>query len=98
MGEKRGSTGKLKYDFPEEKHLQVFMKEKWYRVTPKDFRSWVGKRRIVYYNQKQEEYHDYEGKVYYWDTNTVCTEASNDGIQYIHERNVKPRPHEKHLV
>jgi hypothetical protein len=98
MGEKRGSTGKLKYDFPEEKHLQVLMKEKWYRVTPKDFRSWVGKRRIVYYNKNQEEYHDYEGKVYYWDTNTVCRDASSEGIQYIHNRNVQPRAHEKHLA
>lgn len=98
MSEKRGNTVKLKYGFPEQKNLQVLLGEKWYRVTPKDFRSWKGKRRIVHYVNDKEEYQEYDGPTYYWETNTVCTDSSVEGIQYLHQRDVKVRPHEKHLV
>jgi len=47
MSEKRGNTGKLKYDFPTEGVLEVQINEKWYRVTSRSFRSFEGLRRIT---------------------------------------------------
>jgi hypothetical protein len=48
MAEKRGQSEKLKYDFPTEKECQVLLNDKWYRATPKDFRSWGSGRRIIH--------------------------------------------------
>jgi len=47
MAEKRGATEKLKYPFNSAGVLEVYMKEKWYRVTGKEFRSFDGLRRIT---------------------------------------------------
>jgi len=47
MAEKRGSTGKLIYDFPTEAVLEVKMKGKWFRTTARDFRSFDGERRYT---------------------------------------------------
>ena len=48
MGEKRGNTEKMRYDFQTASNLEVFLpiKKDWYRVTSREFRSWTGKRRI----------------------------------------------------
>jgi hypothetical protein len=46
MAEKRGNTGKLHYDFNQSGNLEVEMDGVWYRVTPRDFRSFNGVRRI----------------------------------------------------
>ena len=75
--EKRGDTGKLEYDFPQQAACEVCIDETWYRVTERDFRSFDGPRRYT-----QEEYvkkgvintpmktYSYEGPVYMWGTNT----------------------------
>ena len=48
MGEKRGDTGKLEYDFDTAAVCEVEMEEgKWYRVTAKAFRSFDGPRRLT---------------------------------------------------
>jgi hypothetical protein len=85
MGEKKGSTEKLKYDFPTEKECQVLLNNKWYRATPRDFRSWGSARRIIYYDKNnQPDYEEYNGPVYYWNTNKICKEPDNNGVQYIY--------------
>jgi hypothetical protein len=84
MSEKRGSTEKIKYDFPTEKDCQVLLKEKWYRVTPRDFRSWGGKRRIIHYQLGENVIEEYNGDIYYWDTNKLCKEPVGEGVQYLH--------------
>lgn len=83
MGEKRGGTEKIKYDFPTEKDCQVLLKEKWYRVTPRDFRSWGGKRRIIHWVLGEQIIEEYDGPIYYWDTNKICKEPVNEKVQYI---------------
>jgi hypothetical protein len=83
MAEKRGSTEKIKYDFPTEKDCQVLLKEKWYRTTPRDFRSWGGKRRIIYHQLGEKIIEEYNGPIYYWDTNKICKEPNSEGVQYI---------------
>lgn len=47
MAEKRGHLEKMVYDFPTEAVLEVCIKEKWYRVTSREFRSFDGKRRYT---------------------------------------------------
>jgi hypothetical protein len=46
--EKTGDVEKIKYDFNTAANLELFMPnlDDWYRVTPRDFRSFNGKRRI----------------------------------------------------
>jgi len=78
MGEKRGNTGKLKYDFNTAWVCEVqFNNGKWYRIIERDFRSFNGPRRLTIPNQAVlgrfdvgSETVDYEGPYYYWNTNT----------------------------
>lgn len=78
MGEKRGNTGKLKYDFNTAWVCEVqFENGKWYRVIERDFRSFNGPRRITKPNPAVlgkihvgTQTFDYEGPYYYWNTNT----------------------------
>lgn len=47
MAEKRGHLEKMVYDFPTEAVLEVQIKDKWYRVTSREFRSFDGNRRYT---------------------------------------------------
>jgi hypothetical protein len=100
MGEKRGATEKLVYDFPTEKNCQVLLNDKWYRVTPREFRSWGNKRRIVFYKDKIEDIQEYIGPVYYWNTNKKCKELTSDKVQFISSMPFVSllRPYERHLI
>ena len=78
MAEKKGQTVKLKYDFPTQRCCEVYVPnlEAWYRVTCKEFRSWVGKRRILHIEgddrmkmDVRTEYRDYDGPTYLFDSN-----------------------------
>lgn len=72
---KRGETGKLKYDFDQSQHLEIFIEDKWYRSTAREFRSFDGLRRINNDN--------YEGPVYYFKTNDkVMSLLSKENIVY----------------
>lgn len=80
MGEKRGNTGKLKYDFNTAWAAEIKMGEKWYRVIEKDFRSFNGPRRLTRPTTVElgnpfvdSETFDYEGPYYFYDTNTEYT-------------------------
>jgi hypothetical protein len=61
MGEKKGSTAKIIYDFPTEQECQVQIKDKWYRATPRDFRSWGSKRQIIYNNPDRTQSAQWHG-------------------------------------
>lgn len=94
MGEKRGFTGKLTYDFDVSKLLEVQTeKGSWVRVTARDFRSWDGPRRITvnYMDEATKrsvagEPQEYHGPVYIYGTNTQveyhgsCKPISGDRI------------------
>ena len=79
MSEKRGNTGKLIYEFDTALELEVQMKETWYRVTARDFRSFNGPRRI----SKMP----YEGKLYFFGTNTVVENPTKQGLLYVDDIN-----------
>ena len=82
MAEKKGNTGPLYYDFDTSKLLEVQLPSgNWYRVTPRDFRSFNAPRRITEI--------EYNGPIYLWDTNTIVKEPKLIGIQHIDD--VDPR-------
>ena len=86
MSEKTGFVEKMEYLFNEAKHLEVYIPnlEGWYRVTPTDFRSWDGKRRI----QGEE----YEGPLYAYGTNRKVLPKHNNKIipsEILNQRNAR---------
>jgi hypothetical protein len=100
MAEKRGQTETLKYDFNTAKELQVKLNEKWYRVTPREFRSYNGERRLVYTREYKVIHEEYNGPIYYWGTNKLCKTPISLGTQYIFDvsRETQVRQGEKHLL
>ena len=82
--EKTGYTEKMEFLFNESKNLEIFLPNfnNWYRVTPTDFRSFDGKRRI----QGEE----YEGPLYAYGTNKKVIPSFNNKIvssEVLIERN-----------
>ncbi len=99
--EKSGQTEKLKYHFNTVPECQVQTQSgRWYRVTCREFRSWNGPRRFVHYNNGEQTYEHYEYPLYYWNTNVICKEPTDHGVQYIHNmpRKTQIRPNERHLL
>jgi hypothetical protein len=80
MGEKKGYTLKLDYPFDTSKSCEVFLPktQTYYRVTPREFRSFGGKRRILYFNSNIPSYEEYIGPVYYYMTNMVVNKKELD--------------------
>ena len=70
---KRKQWLKLKRPFNDAANLEVYMDDKWYRVTGNDFRAWSGKRRITEHhvsgNKHEIDKYEYECPVYDRDTN-----------------------------
>ena len=84
MNEKTGFVEKMEYLFNEAKHLEIYMPtlNRWHRVTPTDFRSFDGKRRI----QGEE----YEGPLYAYGTNRKVSPKHNNKIiasEILNQRN-----------
>jgi len=84
--EKTGYTEKMEYLFNEAKCLEIYIPNlnRWHRVTPTDFRSFDGKRRI----QGEE----YEGPLYAYGTNRKVLPKHNNKIissEVLTERNAR---------
>ena len=82
--EKIGYTEKMEFLFNEARCLEIYMPglSRWHRVTPTDFRSFDGKRRI----QGEE----YEGPLYAYGTNKKVIPTFNNKIvssEVLIERN-----------
>jgi hypothetical protein len=98
MSEKKGNLIKLHYDFNEAFSCEIYLDsiDKWVRLTPREFRSYVGKRRILNVSLKEPEYQDYEGPVYYFGTNKICHDLPNKkGLLYYN--NIDPRDQFRNL-
>lgn len=90
MGEKRGMTGKLQYDFPTEAVLEVELNGNFYRLTAKEFRSFDGIRRITKpikqpgigddVTKVLMESYFYEGPVYEYGSNTKVSFTGSNRI------------------
>ena len=86
MSEKTGFVEKMEYLFNEAKHLEIYIPtlNRCHRVTPTDFRSWDGKRRI----QGEE----YEGPLYAYGTNRKVSPKHNNKIipsEILNQRNAR---------
>ena len=89
MAEKRGHLEKLTYDFPTDAKLEVMIKNKWYRVTSREFRSFDSKRRysrperqpgIGQTDIDEIEYItvEYDGPLYMYGTNKAVYKTFNE--------------------
>ena len=101
MGEKRGQTEKLRYDFNTAK--AVYVKNtagKFVRITERDFRSYNGDRWIFEKVNDEYQYTPYDGPLYFHNTNRICKHPVGENkIQYMVGKpwvSVR-RPHERYL-
>lgn len=76
MGEKRGGTEKIRFDFNDAAVLEVFMVDAWYRVIPNEFRSFDGDRRI----REGDTVEDYYGSVYLFKSNIAVQQQKTNRI------------------
>ena len=102
MGEKRGQTEKLVYDFPTQLSTEIGYEDgTWSRVTCKRFRSYNGPRRILKFNKEGKGvYIEYDGPVYYYDSNKKIKDLTKKGYVYLHDISPKPqlRSGENHFL
>ena len=92
MGEKRGETGKLKYDFNTAGVCEVKSADgRWFRVTAREFRSYDGPRKLtaivgpaILGRPQDEEMatFEYSGPVYLHGTNTAVKPTNCHMIRY----------------
>lgn len=85
MGEKRGNTGKLVFDFNTAWACEIQMNNgKWYRALDIDFRSFNGPRRITgpkgieLGKHLGTETFEYEGPIYFYKTNIRVNPAEHE--------------------
>ena len=86
MSEKKGNTVKIIYDFDSAKCLEIYVEslEKWHRVTPREFRSFSGKRRVTTWDRDDTPiYTEYCGPIYYFMTNNVCKKPDGVKVQHL---------------
>lgn len=98
MAEKRGNTIKLIYDFNDAWSCEVYLEhiDKWARITPREFRSYVGKRRILNVSVEPCRYEEYTGPLYYYGTNKICYDPHiTQGTLYLN--NIDPREKYRNL-
>ena len=106
MAEKKGNTVKLVYDFNEARCCEIYSEglKRYGRVTPREFRSFGGKRRILNVDDRDNVfYEDYNGPVYYMMTNKkVPTSELQPKVMFLGEKDPRQfgsvRPHERHLL
>ena len=99
MGEKKGNTVKLIYDFQTQLSTEVFDYGAWNRVTCKQFRSFNGQRRILKFDkQNQPYYEEYNGPVFLHETNIKLKDTTKKGYVYPNDEKPKSiiRPGEAH--
>ena len=92
MAEKKGGTEKLDYPFNSAGCLEVQLPNgKWYRITPREFRSYTYPRRISYLVNGEYITEMYEGPTYLFETNKVVklNEIKKQGLLFSND--VDPR-------
>lgn len=101
MGEKKGQTIKLIFDFPTQLCVEVFENNQWRRVTANRFRSFNGQRRILRFDKENKPYYEeYKGSVYLYETNKILKDNTKTGYVYPEDFNHKIvlRPSETHYL
>lgn len=102
-----GKSIKIHFDFDTAKSCEIYLESlnDWFRVTPFEFRSWTGKRRIMFFDKEDKPYYqEYSGPVYYRDSNTKYKpkdgDSTKDRFVHLHDikKPIKIRPGERKLV
>lgn len=86
MVEKQGQTEKLIYDFSTTACCEVQLPNgDWCRITPREFRSCNRRRRLSYLDNDVYIIKEYNGDLYYFNTNILVNESDiiKEGIQFI---------------
>jgi hypothetical protein len=86
--EKQGQTEKLIYDFDTARSCEVQLpNEIWYRVTPREFRSYSRPRRIHELRGSEMVIQEYNGPIYFYNTNKIVKENQiyKTGLLFINE-------------
>lgn len=92
MSEKRGATAKLNYPFNSAGCLEVQLPNgKWYRITPREFRSYTYPRRISHYVNKKYVTEEYNGPVYLYETNIIVDINNINKQGLLFPNDVDPR-------
>jgi len=96
MSEKKGHIIKLQYDFPTQLCCEVYIPnlKRWHRITPKEFRSWCGQRRILKFKgdfgtaERESYYEDYNGPTYLYDSNKKINPSKyiQNKVAFLHEK------------
>jgi hypothetical protein len=102
-----GKSIKIQFDFDTSKSCEIYLEplNDWFRVTPFEFRSWTGKRRIMFFDKENKPfYQEYKGPVYYKDSNYLYKHKNGEPTQdrFVHLHDIKKpvliRPGERRLV
>ena len=92
MAEKRGATVKLEYPFDDAGCLEIQMPNGvWYRVTPREFRSFTYPRRISHDVKGKYLTEIYEGPVYLYGTNILINPEKVDKQGLLFPNDIDPR-------
>lgn len=86
--EKQGQTEKLIYDFNTARSCEVQLPNgEWYRVTPREFRSYSRPRRIQEICESGLVAQEYNGPIYFYNTNKIVKENQiyKIGLLFINE-------------
>ena len=101
MSEKKGNTGKLYYDFSTNLACYVLNKDRWVHNTERMFRSFNGKRKLAGIIDGEHQEVEYNGPVYYYNTNEVVPESQLEpGINWgsnVPQQTTSRRNELKHL-
>ena len=91
MAEKTGNIIKLIYNFDSSRSCEIeYQPNKWVRVTEREFRSFGGGRRILNIDDPQNSYYeDYNGIVYFFNTNLPVNQPIKSIIYFPDE--IDPR-------
>jgi len=92
MSEKKGATERLVYPFNSAGCLEVQLPNgNWYRITPREFRSYTYPRRISHIVDKQYITEEYHGPVYLFGTNKVVNLKKIKKQGLIYPNDTDPR-------
>lgn len=92
MAEKRGVTIKLEYPFNCAGCLEVQLPNKvWYRITPREFRSYTYPRRISHIINGKYITEEYNGPTYLYETNIIVNPNKVEKQGLLFPNDIDPR-------
>jgi hypothetical protein len=96
MEDSKYTRGQLKIDFNPTQCCEIKVKDKWFRVTATEFRSFSGERRILNVKDPSNPvYEKYTGPVYTFGTNKTSKSPTPNKIQFIDHKDPRTKYNER---